>query len=204
VAASYWAATLAGIRPRSLSSIPRACAQARMSRLRRRLAAVRTARRGIFPALRACSMNGASCARSRAAFFELRSISNSAPLIPNRSVSSAGLPSRSSCSVTLVLLAIPTPRDGDRQIRAVQARCYARKGDAHARSASCSRDRVPSSTPSRLHPPLGTRSRFARYRRSCRYYGWNSGVIGLTPSAASQALAMQGRPKASSKLSSSE
>src|SRR5215475_15028339 len=112
--------------------MPFACAQARMSRLRRRLAAVRTARRGIFPALRACSMNGAICARSRAAFFELRSISYSAPLIPNRRVSSAGPPSRSSCSVMLVLLAIPTPRDGDRQIRAVQARCYVRKGDAQA------------------------------------------------------------------------
>jgi hypothetical protein len=43
--ASYWAAMPAGIRPRSLSWMPWACAQARMSRLRRRLAAVRTGRR---------------------------------------------------------------------------------------------------------------------------------------------------------------
>ena len=156
MAASYWAATLAGIRPRSLSSIPRACAQARMSRLRRRLAAVRTARRGIFPALRACSMNGASCDRSRAAFLELRSISNSAPLIPNRSVSSAGPPSRSSCNVTLVLLAIPTPRDGDRQIRAVQARCMPGKVSRKPGQLVAASTRGMSNTRRRLHAPRGS------------------------------------------------
>lgn len=40
--------------------------------------------------------------------------------------------------------------------------------------------------------------------QSCSQNGWNSGVIGLTPSAASQALARQGRPNASSRLSSRE
>jgi len=146
--------------------MPCACAQARMSRLRRRLAAVRTARRGILPALRACSMKGASCVRNRAAFFVLRSISYSAPLIPNRRVSCAGPPSRSSCSVTLVLLAIPTPCDGDRQIRAVQARCYARKGDAHARSARCRPEGITSSAWSRLRAPRGS----AKPTRSIRSF----------------------------------
>ncbi len=156
VVASYWAATLAGIRPRPLSSMPCAFAQARMSRLRRRLAAVLTARRGIFPALRACSMNGASCDRSRAAFLELRSISYSAPLIPNRRVSSAGLPSRSSCNVTLVLLAIPTPRDGDRQIRAVQARCMPGKVSRKPGQLVAASTGGMSNTRRRLHAPRGS------------------------------------------------
>ena len=42
------------------------------------------------PALRACSMNGASLRRNAAAFLVLRSISNSAPSTPNRTVSAAG------------------------------------------------------------------------------------------------------------------
>jgi hypothetical protein len=99
----------AGIRPRSLSWMPWSRAQARMSRLRRRLAAVRTGRRGWPLARRACSTNGASCLRSFAAFFSLRSISYSEPPTPNRTVSSAGPPSRSSSSATIVLRAIPTP-----------------------------------------------------------------------------------------------
>jgi hypothetical protein len=78
-----------------------------MSRLRRRLAAVRrTARRGARPARRARSTNGASSLWNLAAFFSFRSISYSEPSIPNRNVSSAGPPSRSSSRLTTVLLAI--------------------------------------------------------------------------------------------------
>jgi hypothetical protein len=54
-------------------------------------------------------MNGTSPLRSLVAFRLLRSISYSVPPIPNRTVSSAGLPSRSSTKVTIVFLAIPTP-----------------------------------------------------------------------------------------------
>src|SRR6266496_1258517 len=81
VAAWYWAATLAGVR------------------------AGRRGCRG--PALRACSVNGASRFRNFRAFFLLRSISYSEPPIANRTVSSAGPPSRSSSSATAIFVAIP-------------------------------------------------------------------------------------------------
>ena len=50
------------------------------------------------PALRAYSMNGASCLRNAAAFLALRSISCSVPPTANRTVSTAGPPVRSSSS----------------------------------------------------------------------------------------------------------
>src|SRR6266566_3264220 len=52
-------------------------------------------------------MNGASFLRNAAAFFLLRSISYSALSTPNRTVSSAGPPSRSSWSSTVIFCAIP-------------------------------------------------------------------------------------------------
>src|SRR6266516_4344097 len=51
-------------------------------------------------------MNGASLLRNAAAFFLLRSISYSALSTPNRTVSSAGPPSRSSWSSTVIFCAI--------------------------------------------------------------------------------------------------
>jgi cytochrome P450 len=75
-AAWYCSTTLAGMRPRSLTARPWSFAHARISPERWRLAAVRAARRGcVRPALRAWSINGASCLRNAAAFFALRSIS---------------------------------------------------------------------------------------------------------------------------------
>jgi hypothetical protein len=65
----------------------------RISPGRRRLAAAPDGRRGCpRPALRACSMNGASFLRNAVAFLLLRSISYSAPPKANRMVSSAGPP----------------------------------------------------------------------------------------------------------------
>jgi hypothetical protein len=80
-----------------------------MSWLRCRLAAVRLGRRPLVPAGRPRSMNGASRWRSAAAFSALRSISYRAPSIPNRTVSSAGPPSRSSTRATNVCRATRTP-----------------------------------------------------------------------------------------------
>ena len=109
VAASYCSTTLAGMRPRSLTGMPSAFAHARMSPLRSRAADVRAVRRRCpRPALRAWSTTGASFLRNVRAFFLLRSISYSEPPIPNRTVSSAGLPSRSSSSATAILVATPT------------------------------------------------------------------------------------------------
>src|SRR6266487_3887306 len=108
VAAWYWAATLAGMRPRSLTGMPLAFAHARISALRSRAAEVRAGRRRCpGPVLRACSVKGASPFRKVFAFFLLRSISYSVPPIANRTVSSAGLPSRSSSSATAIFVAIP-------------------------------------------------------------------------------------------------
>jgi hypothetical protein len=108
VAASYCSATPAGIRPRSLTGMPWAFAHARMLPLRWRADVVRAGRRCCpRPALRACSTKGASPSRNFRAFLLLRSISYSEPPIPNRNVSSAGLPSRSSSSATAILVAIP-------------------------------------------------------------------------------------------------
>jgi hypothetical protein len=59
------------------------------------------------PALRTCSVNGASPFRDAFTLFLLRSISYSVPPIANRTVSSAGPPSRSSSSATAIFVAIP-------------------------------------------------------------------------------------------------
>ena len=68
-AASYCSTTLAGMRPRSLTARPCCFAQARISPERCRLAAVRPPRRaGARPALRPCSMYGASTLPNAAAF----------------------------------------------------------------------------------------------------------------------------------------
>ena len=76
MAASYCSATLAEMRPRSLTVMPWPFAQARMSALRSRLDAVRPGRRrGPRPALRACPIKGAIFRRNAVAFFVLRSIS---------------------------------------------------------------------------------------------------------------------------------
>ena len=77
--------------------MPRCFAHARIAAPRSRSAAERPAgRRGPRPARRACSTNGASCLRNAAAFFLFKSISCSAPPTANRTVSTAGPPSRSS------------------------------------------------------------------------------------------------------------
>jgi hypothetical protein len=108
VAASYCSTTLAGMRPRSLTAILCSLAHARMPPPGSRPDAVRPGRRrGPRPALRACAMNGANCWRNATALLALRSISYCAPLIPNRSVSSAGPPSRSSSSATVTFCATP-------------------------------------------------------------------------------------------------
>lgn len=99
VAASYWASTLAGILPRALTARPCSLAHARASALRCRPAVVRAVRRAVLrEGVRARSMKGASLFRKARAFAALRSISYSAPSYPNRTVSSAGPPSRSSSS----------------------------------------------------------------------------------------------------------
>src|ERR1700683_130346 len=100
--------TLAGIRPRSLISIPCSMAQARTWALSRRLAGERPApARGLRLILRARARRGAMWARNRSAFAALRSISYPAAPSPKRRVSSAEPPSRSSSSVTPVFAAIP-------------------------------------------------------------------------------------------------
>jgi hypothetical protein len=106
VVASYCCTTLAGMRPRPLTAMPCSFAQARMSPLRCRLEVVR-GRRCPRPALRACSMNGASCLRNAAVCLLFRSISYSVPPTANRTVSSAGPPSRSSSSAMVIFVAIP-------------------------------------------------------------------------------------------------
>src|SRR6266516_3674141 len=106
VAASYCSATVAGIRPLPLTAIPCSLAHARMSPLRCRLDDVR-GRRCSRPALRACSAKGAGCLPNARAFFLFRSISYLVPPTPNRTVSSAGPPSRSSSSATVIFVAIP-------------------------------------------------------------------------------------------------
>jgi hypothetical protein len=104
--ASYCSTTLAGMRPRPLTAMPCSFAQARMSPLRCRLDAGR-GRRCPRPALRACSTNSASCFRNAAACFLFRSISYSVPPNANRTVSSAGPPSRSSSSAMVILRCHP-------------------------------------------------------------------------------------------------
>ena len=90
VAAWYCWTTLAGMRPRSLTTMPWALAHARMLSLRWRLSVVRIGRRrGSRPALRACSMKGASSRRNARTCRLLRSISYCDPLHSNRTVSSA-------------------------------------------------------------------------------------------------------------------
>ena len=74
VAASYWDTTLAGMRPRSPIVMPWSLAHARIPPPRCRPAAVRAGPRCARRALRACSMNGASCRRNAVAFLALRSI----------------------------------------------------------------------------------------------------------------------------------
>src|SRR5215468_3046480 len=106
LAASYCSTTLAGMRPRPLTAMPWPLAQARMSPLRCRLDDVR-GRRCPRPALRACSTKGASCLRNARAFFLFRSISYCVRPTANRTVSSAGPPSRSSSSATVIFFAIP-------------------------------------------------------------------------------------------------
>jgi len=70
-----------------------------IARLPSRRHVVRPGRRArARPALRAYSMNGASCLRNAAAFLALRSISCSVPPTANRTVSTAGPPVRSSSS----------------------------------------------------------------------------------------------------------
>lgn len=75
-AASYCSMTMAGMRPRSLTLIPRAFAHVRISALRSRVETPLVARRRrAEPTLRALSTNGWSAARSCLAFAALRSIS---------------------------------------------------------------------------------------------------------------------------------
>ena len=69
VAASYCSTRAAGMRPWSLTAMPCSLAHARISPLRSRRAVVHPARRRCpQPALRACSMRGASCWRNVLAF----------------------------------------------------------------------------------------------------------------------------------------
>src|SRR6266567_4650771 len=104
----------AGMRPRSLTAMSWSFAHARIWLLRARAEAGRPGRRRCpRPALRACSMNGATCPRNLVAFLALRSITYSAPPSPNSNVWSAGPPSRSSSRTTVILVAIGTSHDRD-------------------------------------------------------------------------------------------
>ena len=93
-AAWYCSTTLAGMRPRSLTAMPWPFAHARISPLRSRRAAVRPGRRRCpRPALRACSMKGASCFRNALAFLvaQIDLVLGTAQLEPHRLIGRAAI-----------------------------------------------------------------------------------------------------------------
>src|SRR6516165_2878333 len=92
------------------------------------------------PALRACSMNGASFFRKALAFLAVKSISYSAPPKAKWTVSSAGPPPRSSSSVTITLQGLRAGVGGD-EYRAQGSWVPARDVWGVARAAAVAVDR---------------------------------------------------------------
>jgi len=138
---------------------------------------------GARPALRACSIYGASCLPNAAAFLPLRSISYSLPSKANRTISSAGPPVRSSSRATVTFWAIP----------ASSTACCLQRIQASS-SYQPHRRRSRSIQPAGIGPglacvpwsalagsPRSVISLATGSRAHCRRYGWQPGRQGGYP-----------------------
>src|SRR5260221_7252711 len=110
-------------------------------------------------------MKGVSWLRNARAFLLLRSISYSAPPKPNRTVSSAGPPSRSSSSATVTLCAISNSRYCDWGACTIHGTCRHATGNVAASWAQTAGLRGVLGMPATPFPPIALESRYPNPRR---------------------------------------